>query len=190
MALTDAEKEQERLFLQELQNRSTEAWDLVENYVIKAFLKKHQNFRSMANDFQLDSQTLRSMLFAEMIGNNKLEKYGYRSRVVYWMQYYVKKIISEYCEKNPLPVSDEDSSEVFIDRDNNKDLWEVVEVSFSKLWKENPMKAYVYQLKMYHKLSSKEVASMLGLQSANVDQIFKRAKDDMLELLEAMGGAA
>lgn len=190
MSMTDTEIEQEQQFVQELWNRSDDAWDLVERYAIKAFLKKSPNYYYMAQDFQLDSQTLRAMLFEEMIGKKKLENFGYRSRVLYWMQAYVRKIISEYCKKNTLAVSDDDSPDVFIDRDNNKEVWEVVEKSFSELWRENPMKAYVYQLKMYHGLSSKDISAMLGLTSSNVDQVFKRAKDDMQELLSKMGGAA
>ncbi len=181
--------EQEKL-IEELWNRSPEAWDLIEKYTVRSFLKESEHYRNIANDFQLDSLTIRNMLMVVMLQDQKLKLYAYRGRVSYWMKSYVRKILSEYCKKNELGVSDEESQEVFIEKDDNREIWEVVEASFSKLWKENPMEAYVYQLRMYHNLPAKEVASSLGITSSNVDTIFKRAKEDMALFLQEMGGAA
>ena len=52
------------------------------------------------------------------------------------------------------------------------------------------MKAYVYVLKKYYDLSSKQISGMLGLTDSNVDQIYKRAKDDMNDFLMEMEGGA
>ena len=51
------------------------------------------------------------------------------------------------------------------------------------------MKAYVYLLKKYHNLPSKQIAGMLGLTDSNVDKIFQRAKEDMDGFLQEMGGS-
>ena len=50
------------------------------------------------------------------------------------------------------------------------------------------MRAYVYQLKRYYSLSSKEIAVKLDLTTDNVDQLFNRAKKDMEKLVREMGG--
>ena len=52
------------------------------------------------------------------------------------------------------------------------------------------MRAYVYQLKKYYDLPSKQIGDMLGLTQSNVDQIYKRAKEDMEKILEEMAGGA
>ena len=52
------------------------------------------------------------------------------------------------------------------------------------------MRAYVYQLKKYYDLPTKQISAMLGLTESNVDQIYKRAKEDMVNLLREMEGGA
>ena len=58
--------------------------------------------------------------------------------------------------------------------------WEIVQRCFSRLWAENPLRAYVHLLKLRDGMSSAEICSLLNVSSAaNVDQMFVRALKDM-----------
>ena len=52
---------------------------------------------------------------------------------------------------------------------------------FKELWNDDPRKAYVLLLKTRMFLSSAEVAELLDLTEANVDQIFSRSVKQMRE---------
>ena len=58
--------------------------------------------------------------------------------------------------------------------------WEIVQRCFSRLWAENPLRAYVHLLKLRDGMSSAEIRSLLNVSStAHVDQLFARALKDM-----------
>ena len=154
--------------------------------VLKSYTRNGISFYRIAKDRNLDELELYGMLFEDMVYYRRLEKYDGTKPLFKWMQLYLKKIILEYCKKNDNPASENENENVFID--SNNEFLEILEKSFSQLWRSNPMRAYVYQLKRYYSLSSKEIAVKLDLTTDNVDQLFNRAKKDMEKLVREMGG--
>ena len=61
------------------------------------------------------------------------------------------------------------------------EVWLMTYRCFKDLWNDDPRKAYVLFLKTRMHLSSAEVAEMLDLTEANVDQIFSRSVKQMRE---------
>ena len=61
------------------------------------------------------------------------------------------------------------------------EVWLMTYRCFKDLWNDDPRKAYVLFLKTRMHLSSAEVAKMLDLTEANVDQIFSRSVKQMRE---------
>ena len=59
------------------------------------------------------------------------------------------------------------------------EVWRMTHRCLKYLWNEGPRKAYVLYLKTRMHLSSAEVAEMLDLTDANVDQIFSRSVKQM-----------
>ena len=182
--------EEEKALTRELLNESEDAWNQAYQKVVLPVLRSSTkngiSYYKIMKDRNMDEMTVFAMLYEEMLSRRTLEIYKFGCPVFLWMQIYVKKLILGYCQKNENPVSENDTDNVSVS--DNKEIWEVVEKSFSNLWRENPMKAYVYLLKKYYDLPSKEISNMLGITSSNTDQIYKRAKDDMDILLQRMGG--
>ena len=52
------------------------------------------------------------------------------------------------------------------------------------------MSAYVYLLRRYDMLRSKEISAMLDITPQNVDTIFHRADENMRQMLRKEGGMA
>lgn len=182
--------EEERAFLEKLRQQDEPSWQEVYlNAVLPVLRSSTRNgvsYYKIMKDRDLDELTLYGMLYEEMLYYKALEKCDVRCPVFFWMQIYVRKLILGYCKKNDTPVSENDNDNVSIS--DNSEVWEVVEKSFSQLWRENPMRAYVYQLKRYYELPSKQIGTMLNLTEDNVNQIYARSKKDMAELLEKMAG--
>lgn len=184
--------EEELQFAEALLAESEEKWTVVYEEVILPVLrsrtKNGSSYYTIMKDRDLNEITIYAMLYEEMVYKKTLKKYAAGCPLFFWMRIYVKKIILEYCKKNENPVSENETDNVYIS--DNTEVWEVVEKSFSKLWRLNPMRAYVYQLKKYYDLPTKQISAMLGLTESNVDQIYKRAKEDMVNLLREMEGGA
>ena len=81
--MTQEDRAEREKLIEELWNRSPEAWDLIEKYTVRSFLKESEHYRNIANDFQLDSLTIRNMLMVIMLQDQKLKLYAYRGRVSY-----------------------------------------------------------------------------------------------------------
>ena len=186
------DKAEELLYAEALLAESEEKWtEVFQNVVLSVLRTSTKNgvsYYKIMKDRDLNETSLYAMLYEEMVYKKKLKNYEGGCPLFFWMRIYVKKLLLEYRKKNETPVSDNETDNVFIG--DNTEIWEVVEKSFSELWRLNPMKAYVYLLKKYYDLSSKQISEMLGLTDSNVDQIYKRAKDDMAELLLEMEGGA
>ena len=158
--------------------------------VLKSYTRNGISFYRIAKDRNLDELELYGMLFEDMVYYRRLEKYDGTKPLFKWMQLYLKKIILEYCKKNPNPVSDFDRDELSPYEANNE-RWSLIQDSFAELWRKNPMKAYIYLLKRYYNTSSDQIREMLGVSSnANVDQQFSRANKEMLQLLKENSGGA
>ena len=190
--MIEYDKAEELLYAEALLAESEEKWtEVFQNVVLSVLRTSTKNgvsYYKIMKDRDLNETSLYAMLYEEMVYKKKLKNYEGGCPLFFWMRIYVKKLLLEYCKKNETPVSDNETDNVFIG--DNTEIWEVVEKSFSELWRLNPMKAYVYLLKKYYDLSSKQISEMLGLTDSNVDQIYKRAKDDMAELLLEMEGGA
>lgn len=199
--------EKERAFLQRLKDEDKGAWSIIFKKSVCAVLagttKNGVSYRQIARDRGMNDLTVYGMLYNYMVGRGKLDNYllnkseGKHSPVIYWMRYYVKMLILDHCKKNDSPVSDE-KNDFFVSENNQEELltdgsrenWQSVETCFSKMWKENPMSAYVYLLRRYDVLRSKEIGAMLNITPENVDTIFHRADKNMKQMLRREGGMA
>ena len=193
--------EKEKLFFQRLRDEDQEAWNVIFRKSVCAVLagttKNGVSYRQIARDRDLNDMSVYGMLYSYMIGRGKLENYGFRSPIIYWMRFYVKMLILEHCKKNDSPVSDEitvssvsENSNEELLSDGSRENWQSVESCFSEMWKETPMNAYVYLLKRYDMLRSKEISAMLDITPENVDTIFHRADKNMKQRLRKEGGMA
>ena len=61
-----------------------------------------------------------------------------------------------------------------------KEEFSDAEKCFVKLWRTNPMRAYVHLLRIQEKMSSKDIKKLLNISSdQNVNKYFERACEDM-----------
>jgi hypothetical protein len=147
-------------------------------------------------DRNVDAGEIWAKLYEYMVGRGKLEVF-YRQRsekphsLIVWMRFYAIKFIMEYVDphKNPLTLSDEVIENVsIIDETNTREAKETLRLSFAELWRQNPMRAYVFLLKSQG-YPSAEIRNRLGLASANyVDQCSFRAKTDLRGLVMRYSG--
>ena len=199
--------EKERAFLQRLKDEDKEAWSIIfKKSVCAVLLGKTKNgvsYRQIVHDRGLNDVSVYGMLYNYMVGRGKLDNYlsnksvQKHSPIIYWMRYYVKMLILDHCKKNESPVSDEiidnpvsEKQDEKLLTDGSRENWQSVETCFSKMWKENPMSAYVYLLRRYDMLRSKEIGTMLDITPENVDTIFHRADKNMKQMLRKEGGMA
>lgn len=181
--------------VQLLKDADNDAWAYVFVRVVRAVVcgstKNGVSYRRILKDKYLEERDVWSDLYAEMIGRNKLELYKFGCPVVNWMRIYVVNIILGYCKKFPSHVSDECLKYISISKAAIRESAEVNQVSFAELWRENPMRAYVFLLKSQDYYSSEEIKNYLGLSSSNnVDQYYARARKDMAELVKKFSGDA
>ena len=194
--MSEAERAAELAYAEALFSGGDDKWieifEKVVKPVCKSCTKNGVAYAGIMKSRDIDDKTLFGMLYEEMVYKKKLKSFEGRCPLIYWMRMCAKGLILNYCKKYDNPVSEPVEKPFLVDEDidkDNTDIWEVVEKSFSKLWRSNPMKAYVYLLKKYHNLPSKQIAVMLGLTDSNVDKIFQRAKEDMDDFLQEMGGS-
>ena len=147
-------------------------------------------YRNILKDKFVEEGDVYSELYTIMMGKNKLDKYAFRCPLIYWMRWYVRGIILKYCKEISSHVSDECLKFLSINSETaEREAVEVKELSFSELWRENPMKAYVYLLKSQKCYSSVEIRDFLGMSTAaNVDQNHLRAKKIMDQLERKYSG--
>ena len=181
--------------IQLLKNADNDAWAYVFVRVVRAVIcgstKNGISYRRILKDKSCEESDVWSDLYAEMVGRNKLDLYKFKCPLIYWMRIYVVNIVLGYCKKFPSHVSDECLKYISISKAAICETAEVNEASFAELWRENPMRAYVFLLKSQEYYSSEEIKNYLGLSSANnVDQYYARAKKDMAELVKKFSGDA
>lgn len=179
--------EAEKELVAQLLRGDMQAWTEVKLRVVDAVLRKSTrngvSYRSIMLDAGLCAEDVFGMLYEIMIVQKKLSIYKFRCPVFYWMRYYVVNLLLEKCKKILDPLSENELSGVSNNEDRREE-WEMVEQSFAKLWRTNPMKAYVYFLRQYEGLPTDRIRQMLGITAANTDQLFSRAKRDMLDSLK------
>ena len=167
-----------------LWNGDDDAWEYVYLRAVIPVLKSPEIFSIMMDRRDsISSKDVWAMVFHKMLAEKKLSLYDYRCPVVYWMRDYVFGEVQHFCKKNPWPVSDEP----YLRTLNNTEAPESYNEEFSdaekcfvKLWRTNPMRAYVHLLRIQEKMSSKDIKKLLNISSdQNVNKYFERACEDM-----------
>ena len=169
---------------------SDAGWKLVWENVI---VPEMRSFRSgeLARKYCITDGDLMGMLYEEMIGRDKIALFRNDGGSLWgWMRQYVRGYVtranpsshgefsiegtaesSENGEAMPLPDTDRGVE--------SAEIWRMTHRCLRDLWNEGPRKAIVLYLKTRMHLSSAEVAQMLDLTEANVDQIFSRSVKQM-----------
>ena len=167
-----------------LLSQDAEAWRFVWEHVVLAECAVHRN-AEMMRKWGVAPEELMSVLYAEMIGRGKLTNYrDDGGSVVGWLRKYVRGYIYRSNPENPhIELSDSIPDTAVAcegDATETREDWEIVQRCFSRLWAENPLRAYVHLLKLRDGMSSAEIRSLLNVSStAHVDQLFARALKDM-----------
>ena len=165
-----------------LKDGNDDAWRYVLLRAVSPVLKSPQIGR-IAYDRHLSEMDVLGMVFEYLIAKKAIDKFEFRCPLVYWIRFWVSKSVMEYCRKNPNPVSDEAYLAVLSDKaakEYDREGFEIAEVCFKRLWKENRLRACVHYLKVFGEMSSREIMKLLHLSSeANVNQLFSRACRDM-----------
>lgn len=172
----------DQAIVQLLKDGNDDAWRYVLLRAVSPVLKSPQIGR-IAYDRHLADIDVLGMVFEYLIAKKAIDKFEFRCPLVYWIRFWVSKSVMEYCRKNPNPVSDEAYLAVLSDKaakGYDREGFEIAEVCFKRLWKENRLRACVHYLKVVGELSSREIMKLLHLSSeANVNQLFSRACKDM-----------
>ena len=176
-----------------LQNADDDAWMYIFLRVVRSVVRGSTKngilYSSILKDKLQDEEDVWHDLCREMIGRGKLKLFSFRCPLINWMRIYVENIILGYCKKNPSHESEERLKSISVNKAAVREIGEVVRVSFAELWRENPMRAYVFLLKSQECYSSGEIRDYLGLTSSNnVDQFYARAKKDLGRLVMQFSG--
>ena len=167
-----------------LRSQDAEAWRHVWEKVVQVECKVRGN-AEMIRKWGVTPEEVMSVLYSEMIGHDKIS--GYRDdggNLVGWLRKYVRGYIYRSNPENPhIELSDSVPDTAVAsegDEPETREDWEIVQRCFSRLWAENPLRAYVHLLKLRDGMSSAEIRSLLNVSStAHVDQMFARALKDM-----------
>ena len=161
-----------------------DAWEYLYLRAVIPVLKTPQIFAIMKDrERSLSSRDVLGMVFKKLLAEKKLALYAFRCPVVFWVRKYVRGAILYFCKKNSWPVSDEDYLRALNTEETPtsfKEELEDAEKCFVKLWRTNPMRAYVHLLRIQEKMSSKDIKKLLNISSdQNVNKYFERACEDM-----------
>lgn len=163
-----------------------DAWRFVYARAVLPLLKR-PSLGKMVTDRNRSDLEICGAVFEYLVAKKKLDLYDFKCPVVYWIRFWVTKDILEYCRKNDNPVSDEGLEAVLIDgRDAFaiNELREEINLCYRRLREEEPPMARVLYLKVREERPSKDIAKLLKTSSANVDQLYSRARKKMREYLE------
>ena len=167
-----------------LLSQDAEAWRLVWERVVLAECAVHRN-AELVRKWGIVPEEIMSVLYSEMIGLGKLARYrDDGGSLAGWLRKYVRGYIYRSNPENPhIELSDSVPDTAVAnegDVTETREDWEIVQRCFSRLWAENPLRAYVHLLKLRDGMSSAEIRSLLNVSStAHVDQLFARALKDM-----------
>ena len=167
-----------------LKSQDPEAWRFVWDHVVLAECGVRKN-SEMIRKWCVTPEEILSILYSEMIGHDKIS--GYRDdggSIVGWMKMYVRGYIYRSNPENSRVELSDSVSDIAVasegDEPECREDWEIVQRCFSRLWAENPLRAYVHLLKLRDGMSSADIRSLLNVSSAaHVDQLFARALKDM-----------
>jgi hypothetical protein len=172
----------DRELANELWAGNDRAWEYVFLRSVIPVLKQPKFFNIM-HDRGLSSRDVYAMVYENLVYRKKLALFEFRCPVIFWIRRYVIKEILNYCQKNPWPVSDEEYKLGLNKKaapEVSREEVELAQECFAKLWRQNPMRAYVHLLKVKNEMSAKDIMSLLNVSSeSNVNKIFERAIDDI-----------
>ena len=160
-------------------------WALVRERSVRMEMERFRHSR-IVRLRHISEDELLSMLFEEMVGRGKLSLYRGEGSLYGWLGKYVAGYIhrlNSACGRE-IPMGRLPSGlawnrgETPLSRDRRR----FAERCFGEMWRENPLCAYVYYLKLAEGLSSCEIRDMFCLSSkANVDQIGSRFRREFRE---------
>lgn len=164
-----------------------DAWRYVYARAVIPLLRR-ASLGCMVRDRQRSDLDICGAVFDYLVAQKKLSNYRFECPVVYWIRFYVVKDILGYCKKNDNPVSDEGLENVLTtERTPPEGLGFSEELNwcYKMLRQEKRLMSDVLYLKAIEGRSSAEVMDLLNISSVdNVNQLYKRARDRMSELLK------
>ena len=171
---------------------SDAGWKLVWENVIVPEVKSLRS-SDLVRKYCITDGDLMGMLYEDMIGKKKIEQFRNDGGSLWgWLRQYVRGYVTRAnpaahgefsiegtAEQNehgePMSIPTDDLGVI------RSEVWDMTHLCFKELWNDDPRKAYVLFLKTRMHLSSAEVAEMMDLTEANVDQIFSRSVRQMRE---------
>ena len=179
-------REWDRALVKKLWECDSEAWEYIYTKAVIPVTSGETIYR-MLQDFQLSRLDVLGMVYDIMICQKKLARYSESGVFLKWLSPWIIGIICKYCKKNARAVSnDKPPKRLPIDEGTPEPFREDLEVAqkcFSKLWRKNPMRAYVHLLWVKNGLSVNEIMQILGVSSVdNVYKMHSRAVQEMREL--------
>lgn len=164
-----------------------DAWRYVYARAVVPLLRR-ASLGCMVRDRQRSDLDVCGAVVDYLVAQKKLSNYRYECPLVYWIRFYVAKDILGYCKKNDNPVSDEGLENVLTtERTPPEELGfnEELNWCYKRLRQEKRLMSDVIYLKAIEGRSSAEVMTLLNISSvSNVNQLYKRARDRMSELLK------
>lgn len=171
-----------------LNDGDEEAWHYVELRAIFPMLKSPRLGR-IAQDRCLPPEDISNAVFDLLFtpdrrrNTRRIDLFEFRCPFVYWVRNWVAKVILSYAKKFDSPVSSDVVETVLKDKVAKVydcEGFEVAQKCFTRLWKENRLRASVHYLRVISEMTSREIMKLLHLSSeANVNQIYSRACKDM-----------
>jgi hypothetical protein len=167
-----------------------EGWKLVWENVIVPEMKSMRS-GELARKYCITDGDLMGMLYEEMIGKGKISLFRNDGGSLWgWMRQYVRGYVmrsnpnshGEFSIEGTADCNESGEAMSLPDKDygvESAEVWRMTHRCLKDLWNEGPRKAYVLYLRTRMHLSSAEVAEMLDLTEANVDQIFSRSVKQM-----------
>jgi hypothetical protein len=165
-------------------------WKLVWENVVVPEMKSLRS-GELARKYCITDGDLMGMLYEEMIGRGKINLFRNEGGSLWgWMRQYVRGYVARSNPNRHGEFSIEgtaecnESGEVMSIPDTDcgvesVEVWKMTHRCLKDLWNEGPRKAFVLYLRTRMHLSSVEVAEMLDITEANVDQIFSRSVKQM-----------
>jgi hypothetical protein len=165
-------------------------WKLVWENVIVPEMKSLRS-GELARKYCITDGDLMGMLYEEMIGRGKIALFRNDGGSLWgWMRQYVRGYVTranpnprgEFSIEGTADLTEGGEAMALPDTDSgveSAEVWRMTHRCLKDLWNDSPRKAYVLYLKTRMHLSSAEVAGMLDLTEANVDQIFSRSVKQM-----------
>lgn len=172
--------------IERLRNGDAEAWNLVLEKSVRMEMNRFRH-SMVVHKWCIDEEDLMGELYEDMVVRGKLSMYRGDGDIYGWLGKYVVGYIYRFNPERRREIPMESvipSDRAFIDETfaNHEDRC-LVDRCFGRLWRKNPMRAYVHYLRLNEGMSSREICRFFGLSSmGNVDQMFFRAVKSMRKL--------